>query len=51
MYDANPTICEYWVGWWECVARSNPQASKSGVFDPDIILYDYGIFWQSKLVM
>ena len=29
---------------WECVARSNPQASKSGAFDPDIILYDYGIF-------
>lgn len=20
----NPTICEYWVGLWECVARSNP---------------------------
>ena len=31
------TICEYWVGLWECVARSNPQASKSGVFAPDII--------------
>ena len=22
--DDNPTICEYWVGLWECVARSNP---------------------------
>ena len=21
------TICEYWVGLWKCVARSNPQAS------------------------
>ena len=20
----NPTICEYWAGLWECVARSNP---------------------------
>ena len=20
----NPTICEYWVGLWKCVARSNP---------------------------
>lgn len=19
-----PTICKYWVGLWECVARSNP---------------------------
>ena len=26
-WDDNPTICEYWVGLWECVARSNPQAS------------------------
>ena len=24
---------------WECVARSNPQASKSGAFDPDIYLF------------
>ena len=23
---------------WECVARNNPQASKSGVFDPDIVI-------------
>ena len=23
-WDDNPTICEYWVGLWECVARSNP---------------------------
>ena len=26
------------VGLWECVARNNPQASKSGAVDPDIIL-------------
>ena len=25
----------------ECVARNNPQASKSGAFDPDIIIYGY----------
>ncbi|GMU12100.1 hypothetical protein WAL17_05300 [Waltera acetigignens] len=23
---------------WECVARNNPQASKSGAFDPNIVL-------------
>ena len=23
-WDDNPTICEYWVGLCECVARSNP---------------------------
>ena len=23
---------------WECVARNNPQSSKSGAFDPDIIV-------------
>ena len=22
---------------WECVARNNPQASKSGAFDPNIV--------------
>ena len=38
--DDNPTICEYWVGLWECVARSNPQVSKSEAFDPDIIPYE-----------
>ena len=25
-------------GLWECAARNNPQASRSGTFDPDIIL-------------
>jgi len=24
MANDNPTICEYWVGLWECVARNNP---------------------------
>ena len=38
IYDANPTICEYWIGLWECVARNNPQASKSGAFVSDINL-------------
>ena len=28
----------YDVGLWECVARSNPWASKSGAFDPDIYI-------------
>ena len=23
-WDDNPTICEYWVGLWECAARNNP---------------------------
>ena len=36
--DDNPTICEY-CRIVECVARNNPQASKSGAFDPDIIIY------------
>ena len=22
-WDDNPTICEYWVELWECVARNN----------------------------
>ena len=27
---------------WECVARNNPQVSKSGAFDPDIIVMQKG---------
>ena len=38
-WDAGSTICEYWAGSWECAARSNPQASKSGAYDHDIINY------------
>ena len=26
------------MGLWECAARNNPQASKSGTFEPDIII-------------
>ena len=37
----NPTICDYRAGLWECAARNNPQASRSGAFVPDIILYQY----------
>ena len=52
-WDDNPTICEYWIGLWECVARNNPQVSKSGAFDPDIIIYKDTRdeeFMQTKLV-
>lgn len=42
-----PTICEYWVGLWECVARNNPEASKLEDFDTNI----YNIIYELKNIV
>ena len=34
-----PMTYDYRAGLWECAARNNPQASRSGAFAPDIIVF------------